>query len=141
MIRCAERWVSSLLPWRQLPSAACCSWRPVDRICSRFVQQNPQVYRPGSGFTAATPGVREELTRNAKPMLLVQRTIEVLGAIDIVVNNAGATKRGDFLILGEDDWTHGFALKFFGAVRLTVSDESGTFSAWLMTSRRGMRGC
>ena len=29
----------------------------------------------------------------------------------------------------------------FGAVRLTVSDESGTFSAWLMTSRRGMRGC
>ena len=29
----------------------------------------------------------------------------------------------------------------FGAVRLTVSDESDTFSAWLMTSRRGMRGC
>jgi hypothetical protein len=29
----------------------------------------------------------------------------------------------------------------FGAVRLTVSDENDTFSAWLMTSRRGMRGC
>ena len=29
----------------------------------------------------------------------------------------------------------------FGAVRLTVSDESDTFSAWLMTSRRGMQGC
>ena len=29
----------------------------------------------------------------------------------------------------------------FGAVRLMVSDESGTFSAWLMTSRRGTRGC
>ena len=29
----------------------------------------------------------------------------------------------------------------FGAVRLTVSDESDTFGAWLMTSRRGMPSC
>jgi 3-oxoacyl-[acyl-carrier protein] reductase len=35
-----------------------------------------------------------------------------------VVNNAGAAKRGDFLTLSEDDWTEGFALKFFGTVRL-----------------------
>jgi len=39
--------------------------------------------------------------------------------IDIVVNNAGATKRGAFLELTDDDWADGFALKFFGAVRLT----------------------
>src|SRR5207237_5831211 len=31
---------------------------------------------------------------------------------------AGATKRGEFEDLGEEDWTDGFALKFFGAVRL-----------------------
>jgi 3-oxoacyl-[acyl-carrier protein] reductase len=48
----------------------------------------------------------------------VEKTIEMLGAIDIVVNNAGATKRGDFLTLSEEDWMEGFALKFFGAVRL-----------------------
>jgi 3-oxoacyl-[acyl-carrier protein] reductase len=41
------------------------------------------------------------------------------GPADIVVNNAGATKRGDFLELSEEDWADGFALKFFGAVRLT----------------------
>jgi NAD(P)-dependent dehydrogenase (short-subunit alcohol dehydrogenase family) len=40
------------------------------------------------------------------------------GRIDLVVNNAGATKRGDFLTLTEGDWADGFALKFFGAVRL-----------------------
>jgi len=40
-------------------------------------------------------------------------------SIDIVVNNAGATKRGAFLNLTDDDWLDGFALKFFGAVRLT----------------------
>jgi NAD(P)-dependent dehydrogenase (short-subunit alcohol dehydrogenase family) len=34
------------------------------------------------------------------------------------VNNAGATKRGVFPELSEADWQDGFALKFFGAVRL-----------------------
>ena len=43
---------------------------------------------------------------------------EAFGALDIVVNNAGATKRGDFLELTDADWLDGFALKFFGAVRL-----------------------
>jgi 3-oxoacyl-[acyl-carrier protein] reductase len=59
-----------------------------------------------------------DLRKPEAPSLLTERTIEVLGGIDIVVNNVGATKRGDFLTLGEDDWTDGFALKFFGAVRL-----------------------
>ena len=59
-----------------------------------------------------------DLRKPEAPSLLVGKTIEVLGGIDIVVNNAGATKRGDLLMLGEDDWQDGFALKFFGAVRL-----------------------
>jgi 3-oxoacyl-[acyl-carrier protein] reductase len=41
------------------------------------------------------------------------------GRIDIVINNAGATKRGDFLELTDGDWADGFALKFFGAMRLS----------------------
>jgi 3-oxoacyl-[acyl-carrier protein] reductase len=40
------------------------------------------------------------------------------GRIDLVVNNAGATVRGDFLQLTEEQWQDGFALKFLGAVRL-----------------------
>jgi 3-oxoacyl-[acyl-carrier protein] reductase len=50
---------------------------------------------------------------------LVKSTLESHGAIDIVVNNAGATKRGDFFELTDADWADGFALKFMGAVRLT----------------------
>ena len=53
------------------------------------------------------------------PAALVRAAIEAHGAIDIVVNNAGAAKGGDFLELTEGDWTDGFALKFYGAVRLT----------------------
>ena len=49
---------------------------------------------------------------------IVERAIQAFGGVDIVINNAGATKRGAFLTLTEDDWSDGFALKFFGAVRL-----------------------
>jgi len=38
---------------------------------------------------------------------------------DVLVNNAGATKAGNFLELTDETWLDGFALKFFGAVRLT----------------------
>ena len=44
--------------------------------------------------------------------------MEVFGGIDIIVNNAGATKRGEFTALTDEDWSDGYALKFFGAVRL-----------------------
>lgn len=53
------------------------------------------------------------------PVQLAGFAIEKFGGIDIVVNNAGATKRGEFLNLTDEDWADGFALKFFGAVRLT----------------------
>jgi NAD(P)-dependent dehydrogenase (short-subunit alcohol dehydrogenase family) len=50
---------------------------------------------------------------------VVDAAIRAYGKIDSIVNNAGATKRGDFMELTEADWTDGFALKFFGTVRLT----------------------
>jgi len=50
---------------------------------------------------------------------LVAATIARFGSIDLLVNNAGATKRGDFLTLTDDDWADGYALKFFGAMRLS----------------------
>jgi 3-oxoacyl-[acyl-carrier protein] reductase len=49
---------------------------------------------------------------------LVEATVHAFGGVDILVNNAGATRRAPFLELTETDWTDGFALKFFGAVRL-----------------------
>jgi NAD(P)-dependent dehydrogenase (short-subunit alcohol dehydrogenase family) len=52
------------------------------------------------------------------PRRLVEAAVAHFGRIDIVVNNAGATRRGGFLALDEEDWQDSFALKFFGAVRL-----------------------
>ncbi len=44
---------------------------------------------------------------------------KVHGRCDILVNSAGATKAGDFLKQSDEIWMDGFALKFFGAVRLS----------------------
>jgi putative ABC transport system permease protein len=43
----------------------------VDVVCKRFVADDKTAYRPGSGFTSTTLDVRDEMTRNAKPMLLI----------------------------------------------------------------------
>jgi 3-oxoacyl-[acyl-carrier protein] reductase len=51
------------------------------------------------------------------PAAVVAATVAHFGRLDLLVNNAGATTRGDFLSLPESDWQDGFALKFFGAVR------------------------
>ena len=40
------------------------------------------------------------------------------GRCDILVSSAGATRAGAFLELSEEAWQDGFALKFFGCVRL-----------------------
>ncbi len=65
------------------------------------------------------------------PRMLIDAAVARFGGIDLLVNNAGATKRGDFLQLTEDDWQDGFALKFYGAVRCARA-------AWpYLVARRG----
>jgi 3-oxoacyl-[acyl-carrier protein] reductase len=59
-----------------------------------------------------------DLSLPSTPCQFVTAAIQKFGKIDLLVNNAGATKRGDFLSLTEQDWADGFALKFFGTVRL-----------------------
>ncbi|WP_029631982.1 SDR family oxidoreductase [Zavarzinella formosa] len=49
---------------------------------------------------------------------VVAAALSRFGTIDLLINNAGATKRGDFLRLSDNDWDDGFGLKFFGAMRL-----------------------
>lgn len=71
--------------------------------------------RDGGGTAVAAPG---DLRQPELATELVARAVEEFGRLDVIVNNAGATKRGLFPELSEADWQDGFALKFFGAVRL-----------------------
>lgn len=49
----------------------------------------------------------------------IDLTLKSFGRLDLLVNNAGTTKRGDFFSLTEADWLDGFGVKFGGALRLT----------------------
>jgi 3-oxoacyl-[acyl-carrier protein] reductase len=51
------------------------------------------------------------------PASVIASTLARFGRIDALVNNAGATRRGDFLALTDADWADGFALKFSAAMR------------------------
>ena len=68
---------------------------------------------PGAASHAADLRAPEAAPR------VVEDAIARFGRLDLLVNCAGATQRGDFLALGDDAWTDGYALKLFGAVRLT----------------------
>ena len=74
--------------------------------------------------------VAADLRVPTEPARVADAAVKTYGGIDIVVNNAGATKRGDFLQLSDADWADGFALKFFGAMRLTRA-------AWPELKKRG----
>jgi len=72
-----------------------------------------------------------DLRKPESAKAVVDATIAKFGTIDLLVNNAGATKRGDFFELTDADWQDGYALKFFAHVRLTRA-------AWpLLQARRG----
>ena len=60
-----------------------------------------------------------DLTHPDAPARIVTETIDTFGRLDVLVNNAGSTKRGDFLTLSESDWADGFGLKFYAAMRLS----------------------
>jgi 3-oxoacyl-[acyl-carrier protein] reductase len=61
--------------------------------------------------------IAADLRAPQAPDDVVARAVERFGRLDLLVNNAGATQRGDFLELPDELWHDGFALKFFGAMR------------------------
>lgn len=65
-----------------------------------------------------TPWISLDLREAAAPADLVAFALRETGRIDVVINNAGATKRGPFLDLTDADWLDGYALKLFGAARV-----------------------
>ncbi|HEY6346523.1 MAG TPA: SDR family NAD(P)-dependent oxidoreductase [Bryobacteraceae bacterium] len=81
----------------------------------RQIESSPEPHRAGGAAAAFACDLRVP----ENPARLADFARERFGRIDIVVNNAGATKRGELEALTDDDWADGFALKFFASVRLT----------------------
>lgn len=87
-------------------------------LCARDEQRLAATERElkDAGLQATTLAL--DLREVDGPSRLVDRALTAYGRIDIIVNNAGATKRGEFLELSDEDFVDGFALKYFAAVRL-----------------------
>ncbi|HEY7666283.1 MAG TPA: SDR family oxidoreductase [Xanthobacteraceae bacterium] len=59
-----------------------------------------------------------DLTAGEEPARLIEALAAEFGRLDMLINNAGAVKRGDFFQLTDQDWSDGFNLKLFAHVRL-----------------------
>lgn len=60
-----------------------------------------------------------DLSQADEPARLVDAHRRRFGRLDILINNAGSARRGDFFSLTDRDWDIGFGLKFFAHVRLS----------------------
>jgi len=88
-------------------------------LCARDEQRLAAVEREVGETGQQASSLALDLRAPDAPSRLVDLAMTTYGRIDIIVNNAGATKRGEFLELSDDDFVDGFALKYFAAVRLT----------------------
>src|SRR3954470_666681 len=62
------------------------------------------------------------ITADLRKLEGVQQVLDAVkakfGRCDILVNSAGATRAGNFIDLPDEAWMDGYALKFFGCVRM-----------------------
>ncbi|MCB0185762.1 MAG: SDR family oxidoreductase [Caldilineaceae bacterium] len=88
------------------------------------------VARSAENLRAAADQIRHETNRRIEICPTDLRTLagceavhtlaeQTFGRVDILVNCAGATQGGRFLEQDDSLWEDGFALKFYGAVRLS----------------------
>lgn len=88
-------------------------------VCARTADALEQVVREITAASGTAASLALDLREPQAGGRLVDFALKTFGGIDIVVNNAGATRRGEFVKLTDEDWSDSFALKFFGAVRVT----------------------
>ncbi len=88
-------------------------------LCARDQSALNQAVKEIADAGGDVTSIALDLRVPENPARLVDFAVEIDQGIDIVVNNAGATKRDAFFKLTDEDWADGFALKFFGAMRLT----------------------
>jgi NAD(P)-dependent dehydrogenase (short-subunit alcohol dehydrogenase family) len=88
------------------------------------------VARDGDLLNQTADGIRQSTARKVITLpcdlktpesaaAVIEQAFSAFGRVDLLVNNAGATKRGDFFDLSDEDWQDGLALKLHGYVRMT----------------------
>jgi 3-oxoacyl-[acyl-carrier protein] reductase len=102
-------------------------------IAAAFAREGAQTVLAASNATNLAEGAKLVAAAGGPPPVTIGgdlRTLDACEALfrqvnerfkrcDVLVNNAGATRGGNFFELSDEAWSDGFALKFRAAVRLT----------------------
>lgn len=86
----------------------------VARDMAAMTELRLEIERKGRKAAVFAADLREPAAGEA----VIRQAVAALGRLDILANSAGATRGGDFLKLSDADWEDGFALKFFGTMRI-----------------------
>jgi 3-oxoacyl-[acyl-carrier protein] reductase len=70
------------------------------------------------GLGAEAEAIEVDVADEGSVEALVKATLARFGRLDVLVNNAGAIKGGDFLSIPDDEWMAGWSLKLLGYIRM-----------------------
>jgi NAD(P)-dependent dehydrogenase (short-subunit alcohol dehydrogenase family) len=88
----------------------------VGRRENLLTETKKEVEKAGKGKTKVA-AVSADMWKPADIERMVKTAEKELGPVDILINNAGSSQRGDFLTLTDEAWTSDIELKLFGAIR------------------------
>lgn len=63
--------------------------------------------------------VSADMSKAADCKRFIDEVVRKFGRVDVLLNNAGTSKRGKFLELTDEEWSADLELKVFGAIRCT----------------------
>jgi NAD(P)-dependent dehydrogenase (short-subunit alcohol dehydrogenase family) len=88
-------------------------------VCARGKEALEETVRlAGKQGEGRIVGMQADLTQGDTIKAVVTKCRDTFGRVDILINNAGSARPGDFLTLPDDAWTDDWTLKFFGYVRM-----------------------
>jgi NAD(P)-dependent dehydrogenase (short-subunit alcohol dehydrogenase family) len=88
-------------------------------ICARGQEALDEVVAAaGLASRERVAALAADLTDGAAIKRVVAHCVEQFGRVDILINNAGSARPGEFLKLDDQAWIDDWQLKFFGYVRM-----------------------
>lgn len=88
-------------------------------VCARGKEALEETARlAGKKYEGRIVGMQADLTKGEDIKAVVARCLEAFGRVDILINNAGSARPGDFLKLPDEAWFEDWTLKFFGYMRM-----------------------
>src|SRR5438067_58782 len=88
-------------------------------ICSRDAAVlNAAAKEVGDGARGEVIAISADLSRADEVQRVAEDAVGRLGRLDILINNAGAIRGGDFLKIPDEQWTNDWSLKLVGYIRM-----------------------